>query len=60
MHMYSSLWSLLLPVTVHGRVSDIWRGYFAQVRATHRTFSTMMSISQCLSYSNSFDYLLAV
>jgi hypothetical protein len=31
MHLYSSLWSLLLPVTVHGRVSDIWRGYFAQV-----------------------------
>ena len=31
LHKYSSLWSLLLPVTVHGRVSDIWRGYFAQV-----------------------------
>ena len=30
LHMYSTLWSLLLPVTVHGRVSDIWRGYFAQ------------------------------
>jgi hypothetical protein len=30
LHMYSSLWSLLLPVTVHGRVSDIWRGYMAQ------------------------------
>lgn len=25
-----ALWSLLLPVTVHGRVSDIWRGYFSQ------------------------------
>jgi len=25
-----ALWSALLPVTVHGRVSDIWRGYFAQ------------------------------
>lgn len=30
LHMYSSLWSLLLPVTVHGRVSDIWRGYMTQ------------------------------
>lgn len=30
LHLYSSLWSLLLPVTVHGRVSDIWRGYVAQ------------------------------
>lgn len=25
-----ALWTLLLPVTVHGRVSDIWRSYFAQ------------------------------
>ena len=24
------LWSLLLPVTVHGRVSDIWRSYISQ------------------------------
>jgi hypothetical protein len=29
MHMENALWSLLLPVTVAGRVSDIWRGYFA-------------------------------
>ena len=26
----SAFWSLLLPVTVHGRVSDIWRSYIAQ------------------------------
>lgn len=25
-----ALWGLLLPITVHGRVSDIWRGYIAQ------------------------------
>ena len=25
-----ALWSLLLPVSVHGRVSDIWRSYFIQ------------------------------
>lgn len=24
------LWALYLPVTVHGRVSDIWRSYFVQ------------------------------
>lgn len=30
LHMYPALWSLLLPVTIHGRVSDIWRGYLAQ------------------------------
>ena len=27
---YKAFWSLLLPVTVHGRVSDIWRSYIAQ------------------------------
>lgn len=25
-----ALWGLLLPISVHGRVSDIWRGYAAQ------------------------------
>ena len=27
---HSALWSLLLPCTVHGRVTDIWRAYVAQ------------------------------
>jgi hypothetical protein len=30
LHTEHALWTLLLPITVHGRVSDIWRGYFAQ------------------------------
>lgn len=30
MHLLPAFWSLLLPITVHGRVSDIWRGYVAQ------------------------------
>ncbi|CAK0812055.1 unnamed protein product, partial [Prorocentrum cordatum] len=29
-HLYDGFWGLLLPVTVHGRVSDIWRAYLAQ------------------------------
>jgi len=29
-HEYQAFWSLLLPITVHGRVSDIWRSYIAQ------------------------------
>eukprot|EP00971_Amphidinium_carterae_P025556 504125-Amphidinium_carterae.1 len=24
LHLYEAFWGLLLPVTVHGRVSDIW------------------------------------
>ena len=30
LHWYKSFWALLLPVSVHGRVSDIWRSYIAQ------------------------------
>mmetsp|Transcript_92499 Transcript_92499/g.193388 ORF Transcript_92499/g.193388 Transcript_92499/m.193388 type:complete len:461 (+) Transcript_92499:128-1510(+) len=29
-HLYEGFWGLLLPVTVHGRVSDIWRAYLTQ------------------------------
>lgn len=27
---YEAFWGMLLPMTVHGRVSDIWRSYFTQ------------------------------
>lgn len=27
---YETFWGMLLPMTVHGRVSDIWRSYFTQ------------------------------
>ena len=30
LHFKSAFFALLLPVTVHGRVSDIWRSYIAQ------------------------------
>ena len=30
LHFPIGFWALYLPVTVHGRVSDIWRSYFAQ------------------------------
>jgi hypothetical protein len=30
LHFYRAFWGLLLPITVHGRVSDIWRSYFVQ------------------------------
>ena len=29
-HSRPAMWATLLPMTVPGRVSDIWRGYFAQ------------------------------
>jgi len=30
LHMKPAFWGMLLPITVHGRVSDIWRSYFTQ------------------------------
>ena len=30
LHFKCSFWALLLPITVHARVSDIWRSYIAQ------------------------------
>ena len=30
LHLHPSFWALLLPITVHDCVSDIWRSYFAQ------------------------------
>ena len=29
-HMYKAFWALVLPYTVPGRVTDIWRAYFSQ------------------------------
>ncbi|KAJ1433806.1 hypothetical protein B484DRAFT_417694 [Ochromonadaceae sp. CCMP2298] len=30
LHMYSSFWALMLPLSVNDRVSDVWRAYVAQ------------------------------
>ena len=30
LHSSDAIWGLLLPCTVHGRVTDIWRAYFTQ------------------------------
>ena len=32
---YQAFWALYLPVTVAGRVSDIWRSYFSQALFGH-------------------------
>ena len=30
MHFYDAFWALFLPISIHGRVSDIWRSYISQ------------------------------
>jgi hypothetical protein len=41
-----AFWGLLLPVSVHGRVTDIWRSYFAQ--------RIMFSLGQSLMFTSPF------
>jgi hypothetical protein len=40
-----AFWGLYLPISVHGRVSDIWRAYIFQHIATHLDLSVAFSTS---------------
>ena len=57
LHLYSSLWSLLLPITVHGRVSDIWRGYFMQRVARELDILLLFSPPLVEQDRNAHNYL---
>ena len=35
LHFYPAFWALYLPITVSGRVSDIWRSFVAQAFFKH-------------------------
>lgn len=56
-HTYAALWSTLLPVTVHGRVADIWRGYMAQ-RVFHDLGLAVVFAAQRVNQTrNAHNYL---
>ena len=57
LHSYSALWSLLLPVTVHGRVSDIWRGYIYQRLAKDLGLDLLFSSPSVTQVRNVHNYL---
>lgn len=57
LHLYSALWSLLLPVTIHGRVSDIWRGYAAQRIFSDINIRLSFHAAIVVQYRNSHNYL---
>lgn len=57
LHTYNSFWSLLLPVTVHGRVSDIWRGYIFQRLARDIGVKLVFSSPIVAQYRNVHNYL---
>jgi hypothetical protein len=57
LHAYDALWALLLPSTVHGRVSDIWRGYMAQRLMWNLDLVTAFARPWVVQYRNSHNYL---
>ena len=44
--LHYALWGLMLPVSVHGRVSDIWRSYIMQ--------RLMVDVGQSVGYVSPF------
>jgi hypothetical protein len=56
-HTYKSLWALLLLLTVPGRVSDIWRAYFAQAIFRHIGLSVVMLPPSVQQERNEHNYL---
>eukprot|EP01065_Artemidia_motanka_P022898 TRINITY_DN2715_c0_g1_i13.p1 TRINITY_DN2715_c0_g1~~TRINITY_DN2715_c0_g1_i13.p1 ORF type:complete len:506 (+),score=117.52 TRINITY_DN2715_c0_g1_i13:63-1580(+) len=52
-----ALWSLLLPVTVHGRVSDIWRSYFTQRILWWAGLRIAFAAPFVTQYRNAHNYL---
>lgn len=56
-HAYDAFWALLLPITVSGRVSDIWRSYMAQplIWCINSTVAFLPSL--VTQYRNAHNYL---
>ncbi len=55
--MESSLGMMFLPTTVHGRVSDIWRGYIAQRILRNTNKRVLLSSPLVVQKRNPHDYL---
>jgi hypothetical protein len=53
----AALWALLLPKTVHGRVSDIWRSYIMRRLLADYGFDTAFSGAWVVQHRNPHSYL---
>lgn len=60
LHAYDALWGLLLPCTVHGRVTDIWRAYFTQRLLWDIGYRIGFSTPWVTQYRNAHNYLADV
>ena len=53
----SAFFMLFLPISVHGRVSDIWRSYFGQRLLWDAGIKVLYSTSYVDQYRNAHNYL---
>ena len=56
-HTRNAMFAMLLPSTVPGRVSDIWRGYFAQCIFADTGLSLVFAPPKVVQVRNDHDYL---
>lgn len=54
---YNTLWSLILPITVHGRVADIWRSYITMRLCRELGIQLVFSPPMVAQFRNAHDYL---
>lgn len=54
---YNTLWSLILPTTVHGRVADIWRSYITMRLCRELDIHLVFSPPMVIQIRNAHDYL---
>jgi hypothetical protein len=54
---YDAFWMMLLPITVHGRVSDIWRGYLGQRLLWDIDLKVLFAPPVVNQFRNSHNYL---
>eukprot|EP00903_Cladosiphon_okamuranus_P008646 g8290.t1 len=57
LHFPVAFWGMLLPVTVHGRVSDIWRSYFTQALLPLANAAPVFAPAWVEQVRNPHDYL---
>lgn len=57
LHFPPAFWGMLLPVTVHGRVSDIWRSYFTQTLLPSTGSVVAFAKSWVQQFRNPHNYL---
>lgn len=58
LHLYEAFWSMLLPKTVNGRVSDIWRSYISEHVMSYIPGHCAMFAPPAVRHDrNSHDYL---